>query len=85
MKDIHPSILQMLMLASSSKSNQAGKLCEVFILLYNSKTHRGLFENNGHAEVVLSKGVSTNIWEGILCRKLKAAPEELSLFSFSQM
>jgi hypothetical protein len=92
MKDIHPSILQMIMHPSSSKNNQAGKLCKDFISLYNSKTHGGLdiklrqlFENNGHAEVVFSKGVLPNIWAGILCRTHKAALGAFSLFLFSKM
>jgi hypothetical protein len=82
----------MLMNASSSKSKQVGYLCEDFILLYNSKTHRGLniklrklFENNGHVEVVFSKGVLTNIWAGILCRIRKAAMGAFSPFSLSKM
>ena len=92
MKDIHPSILQMIMNASSSENDRAGKLCKDFISLYNSKTHGGLdiklrqlFENNGHAEVVFSKGVLPNIWAGILCRTHKAALGAFSLFLFSKM
>ena len=82
----------MIMHPSSSKNNQAGKLCKDFISLYNSKTHGGLdiklrqlFENNGHAEVVFSKGVLPNIWAGILCRTHKAALGAFSLFLFSKM
>jgi hypothetical protein len=90
-KEIHASILQMLTNASSTKSDQPGALCDDFISLYNSKTHGGLdiklrqmFENNGLGEVVFPKGVSTNLWEGIIGRVHKAAPGAFSPFLFSE-
>jgi hypothetical protein len=72
-KEIHASILQMMMNVSSYESDQPRVLCDNFISLYNSKTHgrldiklRQMFENNGLGEVVFPEGVSTNLWAGII-------------------
>jgi hypothetical protein len=85
-KEIHASILQMMMNTSSTKNDQPGVLCKDFISLYNSKTHGGLdiklcrmFENDGLGEVVFPEGVSTNLWAGIIGRVHKAAPGSLPI------
>ena len=77
----------MMMIASSTKSDQPGVLSNNFILLYNSKTHRGLdiklrqmFENDGLGGVVFPEGVSTNLWVSIIGRVHKAAPGAFSPF-----
>ena len=91
-KEIHASILQMMMNTSSSESNQPKVLCNDFISFYNSKTHGGLdiklrqmFKNDSLGEVVFPEGVSTNLWAGIIGRVHKATPGAFSPFLFSEM
>ncbi len=88
-KDLHLSIKRMIENASATEQDKSGKLGEIFITLFNSKTHSGCsiqlhqyFEDVGMGDVTFAKGVSTNLWAGNFTRQNKLVPGAFSPFSF---
>ncbi len=71
MKDLYPSIKIVIKNASAIKRDKAGKLNQIFLSLYNSKTQGSLdiqlhqlFKDVGMGDINFAKGVSSNMQLG---------------------
>ncbi len=88
-KDMHPSISNMILMASSVDSKSIGEHTESFKSFFNSKTHayanlelHHLFEERGIHIVGFAEGTVLAFYSGHLRRSNLTAPSNCTPFAF---
>ncbi len=88
-KEMHPSISNMVLMASASKPDIQGEYAESFKSFYNSKNHSyaGLelqhqFESKGFHDVEFAEGTTLALWSGLLRRSNPTGPSNCTSFAF---
>ncbi len=91
-KDMHPSISNMILMASVVDHNIQGKYVESFKAFYNSKNHRHAdmelhhqFNANGFNNLVCAEGTVLVLWLDLLKRSNPNAPSNCTPFAFQEL
>jgi hypothetical protein len=88
-KDMHPSISNMTLMASAVKNNIQGNYVKSFKAFYNSKNHGYMdmklhhqFDAKGFYNVGLAEGTMLALWSWLLKRSNPTAPSNCTPFAF---
>ncbi len=91
-KDMHPSIPHMILMASAANHNIQGKYAESFKAFYNSKNHgytdmelHHQFDAKGFYNVGFAEGTVPALWSGLLKRSNPTAPSKCNPFAFGEL
>jgi hypothetical protein len=88
-KDMHPSISNMILMVSVVNHNIQGEYAESFKAFYNSKNDRYAdmelhhqFNAKGFHNVVFAEGTMLALWSGLLKILIPTAPSNCTSFAF---
>jgi hypothetical protein len=91
-KDMHPSIFNMILMASAVNHDIQGEYDESFKALYNSKNHgyadmelHHQFDAKGFHNVGFAEGTVLALWSGLLKRSNLTAPSNCTPFAFQEL
>jgi hypothetical protein len=91
-KDMHPSIFNMILMASAVNHNIQGEYAEFFKAFYNSKNHRCTdmelnhqFDTKGFHNMGFAEGTVLALWSGLLKRLNPTAPSNCNHFAFQEL
>jgi hypothetical protein len=88
-KDMHPSISNMILMVSAVDHDIQGKYAQSFKAFYNSKNHgyadmelHHQFDGKGFHNVGFAEGTVLALWSGLLKRSNPTAPSNCTPFAF---
>ncbi len=91
-KDMHPSISKMILMASALDNEIQGEYAESFKAFYNSKNHgyanmelHHQFDAKGFHNVGFAEGTVLALWSGLLKRSNPTAPSNCTPFAFQEI
>jgi hypothetical protein len=91
-KEMHPSISLMILMASAIKPDIQGECADSFKSLYNSKNHcyadlelHQQFEAKGFHNVEFAESTTLALWSGLLRRSNPTGPSNCTPFAFREL
>jgi hypothetical protein len=91
-KDMHPSILNMIWMASAMEPDHISKFCNSFKSFYNSKNQgyadlelHNQFEDKALHNMGFAEGTILALWLGLLKRSNSTAPSNCTPFTFKEL
>jgi hypothetical protein len=91
-KDMHPSISNMILMASAVNNEIQGEYADSFKAFYNSKNHgyadmelHHQFDANGFPNMEFAEGTVLALWSGLLKRSNLTAPSNCTPFTFQEL
>ena len=91
-KDMHPSISNMILMASATEPDHAGEFCDSFKSFYNSKNQgytdmelHHQFDAKNFQNVGFAEGTVLAMWSGLLKRSNPTAPSNCTPFAFREL